>query len=145
MPEYYSGCFWMRLMFGSVGGVNQTALPNVGEPHPVSRSPEDKKRLNLPWVALVWNMGFFPPAFGLKPRYQLFLGVKPSDLGLEIHHCLSGVSSLPVYTSPVRSVSLDNPNTLSYQETTPQVAQLLREPFQKAVGWNCLISCCLFS
>lgn len=66
--------------------------------------------------------GVLPPCLKkdicLKTRYQLFLGVKLSDLGLEIHHCLS-VSSLPVYTSPVRSVSLDNPNTLSYQETTP--------------------------
>lgn len=65
-------------MFGSVGGVNQTALPNVGEPHPVSGSPEDKKRLNLPWVALVWNI---PPCLWTQTKISALPGCQAFRLG----------------------------------------------------------------
>ena len=78
----------------------------MGGPRPVSGSPEDKKRLTLPWVALVWNMGFSPYLWTQTERsalpgcQALRLGTRNTPLsllGLQLASCWCWDLSAYVY------------------------------------------------
>lgn len=68
----------------------QIALPSVGESHPIWWSHEQNKKVDLPWegknsfcpVAFKLGHRLFP-AFGLKLKYRLLLGLEPTSLWTE--------------------------------------------------------------
>ena len=108
------GCFWMRLTLEMVDQVKQIALPKAGGPHRISWKTKEIKSLTFPQLrqnsSCLTSFGArheLFPAFGLKLKHWLFLGLKA--FLREPHHWLSWCSGLQTQTGTYTICSPGSP------------------------------------